>query len=109
MKGDAHAVDDLCDLVGVVAPGPGFLLYLGGFHPSPAGHRGDRPRDSASARSDPAGVGVRQTRSMWGWGRVASGAIASSERTKNPRKPSMLIHTYRLLYPDSPHAPEMLW
>ena len=29
--------------------------------------------------------------------------------TENMRKPCMLIHVYRLVYPDSPHAPEMLW
>lgn len=32
-----------------------------------------------------------------------------AERTKNPGKESMLIHAYRLIYPDSPHAPTMLW
>lgn len=30
-KGNAHAVDALCDLVGVVARGSGLLLYPGGF------------------------------------------------------------------------------
>jgi hypothetical protein len=30
-KGDVHALDDLCDLVSAVAPGPGLLLYPGGF------------------------------------------------------------------------------
>src|SRR2546421_281338 len=60
-KGDAHAVDDLCDLARVVALRSGVLLYPGRLHPSPADHRGDRPRDSAPARPpEPAGVASRR-------------------------------------------------
>src|SRR5262249_11813522 len=63
-KGDAHAVDDLCDLVGVVALRPGLLVYPRGLHPSPAGDRGYRPRGAASARAEAIGLGGRETRSL---------------------------------------------
>jgi hypothetical protein len=35
MKEDAHVIDHLDGFVGVVAPRPGSLLYLGKLHPSP--------------------------------------------------------------------------
>jgi hypothetical protein len=42
-------------------------------------------------------------------GQVASGAMILPYGTKNSRQQCMPIHAYRLEYPDSPHAPEMLW
>jgi hypothetical protein len=56
-EGDAHALDDLCDLARVVALRSGVLLYPGRLHPSPAGHCGGCSRDSARPRPpDPATV-----------------------------------------------------
>ena len=55
-KGDAHALDDLCDLVGVVARGTRHCLYFGRLDPSSARDRRRGPCGSSHAGPAPAGV-----------------------------------------------------
>ena len=108
-KGDVHALDDLGDFISVVALGPSLLLYSGRVHPYPADHRSGRPRDSAHARPDSAGVEVRKTRSVERWRsyRFRSNGPLRAQRTRGSS--TCLSTLPRLEYPGSPHAPERLW
>src|SRR5918994_43867 len=45
--GGSHAVDDLRDTPGALASGSRHILHPWGFHPRPAGHRGDHGCDAA--------------------------------------------------------------
>jgi hypothetical protein len=50
-EGGYHAVDDLCDSLGLVAPGTRDVLHLGGIHPYSPGHcdRGSTDQDYSGA------------------------------------------------------------